>query len=212
MPFVKSLDENATAMAVFKLSPEAFDVWPPLPAAVMRSNSELSDGEKELIGAYASGVRGCTHCFTAHYPVAVAYGIDESVFKDLIEDPEKANIDERLKPVLRFVKKLTLEPYKLVQKDADAIFEAGWSEATLTDIVMVCSVFSFMNTMMMGHGADQIDLSDFGPIHAVFRAHGRYGTGTTDWPAIIAECTAKFGVEKTMAAAKRAQETGMIDF
>jgi hypothetical protein len=57
----------------------------------------------------------------------------------------------------------------LSNESVDPIFEAGWSERTLTDVVFICTTFAFMNAIMQGHGAHDADLSDFGPIHAIIR-------------------------------------------
>ena len=213
MAFVKSLPEETTAITLWQLHPKAQAAWADLAAAVMRSDSELSNGEKEFIGAYSSALRGCTHCYTAHYPVAVAYGIDPEFFNDVLQEPETAPLDEKFRPIVVFIQKFITNPTRLVQADVDPIFEAGWSEATLTDVVFICALFSFMNSIMMGHGAHDADLTDFGPIHSIIRESGKYGhgegTGRSDPSILIAESTKRFGEEATMKAMKRAMELGI---
>ena len=54
----------------------------------------------------------------------------------LASDLETAPIDERLKPVLRYVEKLTKTPYQMTQADADAVRAAGWDELALSDAVI----------------------------------------------------------------------------
>ncbi|NIB42290.1 peroxidase [Pseudomaricurvus alkylphenolicus] len=215
MPFVKSLPEETTAVTLWGLHPEAYSAWPNLVQATMRSESELSNGEKELIGAYSSALRGCTHCYSAHYPVAIAYGIDPKFFEDVLQDPKTAPIDEKFRPILVFVHKLVTDPNRLVQKDVDPIFAAGWSERTLTDVVFICATFAFMNAIMQGHGAHDADLSDFGPIHAIIREKDQYGhaegSGRKDPKALMKESIERFGEEATMKAIKRAKELGIGD-
>ena len=65
-----------------------------------------------------------------------------------------APIDEKLKPILRFVKKLTLEPHKMVQSDAESVFQAGWNEEALSDAIWICARFNMMNRLALGHGLD----------------------------------------------------------
>jgi uncharacterized peroxidase-related enzyme len=213
MPFVKSLPETTTAVTVWKLKPQAYAAWPDLVEATMRTDSELSNGEKELIGAYYSGLRGCTHCFSAHYPVAVAYGIDPALFEDIMQDPQTAPVDEKFRPILAFVNKFAKDPNRLVQKDVNPIFEAGWSEQTLTDVVFICATFAFMNTIVTGHGAHDVDMSDFGPIHAIMREKEKYGhaegSGRQDPSLLVKESIERFGEEATMKAVKRAKELGV---
>jgi len=215
MPFVKSLPEVTTAVTLWKLHPDAYAAWPALASAIMRRESELSDGEKEFIGAYSSALRGCTHCYTAHYPVAVAYGIDPEFFEDVMQDPKTAPVDEKFRPILVFVHKFVTDPNRLIQKDIDPIYEAGWSEKTLTDIVFICAMFAFMNAIMQGHGAHDADLTDFGPIHAIVRETGQYGhgegTGRDDPQLLMQESIKRYGEEATMKAIKKAQELGIAD-
>jgi hypothetical protein len=47
-------------------------------------------------------------------------------------------VSERLKPVLAYIRKLTLTPTKMAQTDVDAVFAAGWDERAVYDAVQVC--------------------------------------------------------------------------
>ena len=40
----------------------------------------------------------------------------------------------------------------MTQKDADAVFEAGWDEKALHDAIAVCARMSFMNRLVEGFG------------------------------------------------------------
>ncbi|MCG8440786.1 MAG: carboxymuconolactone decarboxylase family protein [Caulobacterales bacterium] len=213
MAFVSSLPDETTAVTLWRLHPGAYAAWPQLISAIMRSESELSNGEKELIGAYSSALRGCTHCYTAHYPVAIAYGIDQKVFENILQDPNTAPVDEKFRPILVFIHKFVNDPNRLVQKDVQPIYDAGWSEKTLTDVVFICAAFAFMNAIMQGHGAHEVDLTDFGPIHAIIRETGLYGhgegTGRSDPERLKQKAIARYGEEATMKALKKAKELGI---
>ena len=213
MAFIKALPDPTTAVTLWQLVPNAYAAWPELAGAIMQGESELSRGEKELIGAYSSALRGCTHCYTAHYPVAVAYGIDAEFFNDVMQDPAAAPVDEKIRPILTFVHKFVNDPNRLVQRDVDPIFEAGWSEKTLTDVVFICALFAFMNAIMQGHGAHDVDLTDFGPIHAIIREKEKYGhaqgSGRSNPELLMKESIERFGEEATMKAIKVAKEMGV---
>lgn len=215
MSFMSSLDENAVGPQAWMLHPKAYAAWPAFAEAIMRSESEFNNGEKELIGAYSSAMRGCQHCYTAHYPVAVAYGVDPRLFEDIMQDLATAPVTDKLKPVLMYVRKLCREPHKLMQEDVDAILAVGWSESAVTDIVMMCGLFGFMNTMMHGYGAAEIDLTDIGPIHAIVRTKADYGhgegSGREDPSLLIAESVKLYGEEATAKAVKRYKELGFLD-
>jgi hypothetical protein len=67
-------------------------------------------------------------------------------------DVDTAPIDKRFRPIFRFLKKLALTPYKMIQADADAVYAEGWDQRALHDVIMVCCCFSFMNRLADGHG------------------------------------------------------------
>lgn len=93
-----------------------------------------------------------------HAAVAAELGVDDKLLDAALEDLETAEIDEKLKPILRFVKKLTQEPYRIVQRDADAVYEAGWSEMALSDAICVCAHFNMVNRLVDGHGVNLFEL------------------------------------------------------
>lgn len=119
---------------------------------LLRDWSPLTVGERELIAAYVSGLNACTYCHGAHTLAAQAYGIDAAVFDSLMQDPDAAPIADKLKPVLAYVKKLTLTPTRIIAADAAAVYAAGWGEQALFDAISVCALFNFMNRIVEGSG------------------------------------------------------------
>jgi uncharacterized peroxidase-related enzyme len=119
------------------------------------SFSPLSKGMRELIITYTSGLNQSESCFNAHKAISKELGIDESVYGQLKSDIDSANVEEKLKPILHFVKKLTLTPDQITQADVKPIFEAGWDERALLDSVCLCAVVNCMNRFAMGIGIDK---------------------------------------------------------
>ena len=122
--------------------------------AVLRSEGHLSIAERELIAAFVSGLNACTFCFGSHEIYARAFGIEEGVVEQLLEDIDGANIDERLKPIFRYIRKLNVLPSKMTPADAQLVFDAGWEEEALFEAVEVCGVFNLMNRMIEGSGVN----------------------------------------------------------
>ncbi len=121
---------------------------------VLRGDSPFSVAERELIFAYVSFQNACHYCYESHKPVATAFGIDEVVFEGLIKDIDTSSIKDDLKPVLKYAKKLTLTPAKMIQADADAIYDAGWDEQAFFDTVSVCAMANCFNRFVDGVGVD----------------------------------------------------------
>jgi uncharacterized peroxidase-related enzyme len=119
------------------------------------SFSPLGKGIRELIIAYTSDLNQSESCYMARKSLFKELGIDESAYGELKSDIDTANIDEKLKPLLRFVKKLTLTPDQITQADVNLIYEVGWGESALLDTVRLCAVVNCMNRFAMGIGIDK---------------------------------------------------------
>lgn len=115
-------------------------------------HSPLTVAERELIASYVSGLNTCTFCHGAHRVVAEIYGVEEGVIDALMEDIASSPVDDRLKPILRYVQKLTLAPSQVDSSDAAAVFAEGWDEQALFDAISVCALFNFMNRIVEGTG------------------------------------------------------------
>jgi hypothetical protein len=76
----------------------------------------------------------------------------EGLIDELLQDLETADVEARLRPLLRFVRKLTLTPAQMTQADADAVFDAGWDEKGLHDAIAVAARMCFMQGLVEGHG------------------------------------------------------------
>jgi uncharacterized peroxidase-related enzyme len=152
MAFFKSLPDDAGPANVFTAYPEIYRLWSQMSQALMNGPSPLSQGERELILAYAAGVAGCRFVYMAHSEVAYAWGFENGVLDRLLADLEAAPVAARLKPLLAFVRKLMLTPGEMCQADADAVFAAGWDEQALHHAIAVTARAAFMQRLVEGHG------------------------------------------------------------
>ena len=152
MSFFKSLPVDAGPRYVYTKYPEIYGPWSDMSQAVMNGPSPLSQGERELIFAYAAGVAGCKYVYVAHSEAAYAWGIENGVIERLLENPQTAPVEARLKRLLAFVRKLMLTPGEMSQADADAVFAAGWDEKALHDAICVTARAAFMQRLVEGHG------------------------------------------------------------
>ncbi len=158
MPFFKSLgseDKVPHALANFNIGIERPLI--DLHQKLMRNDdSPFTIAQRELLAAFVSGTNACNYCVGAHTATAVEFGVEEELISSLLNDIDTANVDENLKPIFKFVKKLTLEPTKMIQSDADQVFDAGWSERALYDAIIICCLWSFMNRLVEGLGLSVI--------------------------------------------------------
>ena len=156
MAFVKSVPKSEESVAaVVRRYPQQAVLVTELADVLMRSGDcAFTSEQRELIGACTSGTNNCTYCYDTHKPTAEAFGVDENLLESMLSDLDASAVDEKLKPILRYVRKLTETPSRMVQADVDAIFNAGWDEDCFHYTVMICGLFNLMNRMMHGYGVN----------------------------------------------------------
>ena len=152
MSYLTSLPDDTALLQVFESYPETARILLALHEQIMRAPSPLTPGERELIAAYVSGLNACGYCNGIHAVTAREFGVPEQTLTAALNDLDTAPIDERLRPVLRYLAKLTRTPSAVREADARAVYEAGWDERALHDAVLVCALFNFMNRMVDGLG------------------------------------------------------------
>jgi uncharacterized peroxidase-related enzyme len=152
VPHLRSLPDDAVLLDVFRAYPDSSRPLLDYHEVVMRGPSPFTVAERELIAAYVSGVNSCGYCHGVHTATAEACGVPVGVAPSAVVDLDTALVDERMRPVLRYVDKLTRTPSEVTLADADEVRAAGWDDRALHDAVMVCALFNFMNRMVEGHG------------------------------------------------------------
>lgn len=76
-------------------------------------------------------------------------------------DVDGAPVGDRDRAMLRYVRKLTLEPAKIEREDVDELRRAGFSDAAIGDIAINASLFAFMNRVVDGLGGQlEGDMAD----------------------------------------------------
>lgn len=151
MAFLPSFDEKTTQLKIFERWPEISLPLGELTQQLLREGP-FSKDQAELIFSFISGVNACEYCHNIHRLTAEIFGIDKGLLESLLDDIDTANVDEKLKPILRYVRKLTETPYKIVQTDVDAILEAGWSETEFHYATSICAIANYYNRIIDGHG------------------------------------------------------------
>ncbi len=158
MSRMPSLPEQPHLMDVFRRFPRGVEPLLAFHDQVLRGESEMSAGERELIAAFTSGVNACNFCHGSHQVIAEVHGIDPEIFEHLIHEPEKAGLEAKWLPLLAYLRKLTLTPSKLSDADAREVLDAGWSEDAFYNAILVCASFNMMNRIVEGTGVVPSDM------------------------------------------------------
>ena len=148
-----SLSEDPSIMEVYKQFKQFQEPFFAQVEFVMRGESELSIGERELIAAYTSILNTSSYCVGMHASIANAYGISEKTLASLADDTF-AELSEKTAQLLRFVKKAVLNSERMTRDDIDAIVEAGWSEQAVFSALSVCALFCQVNVIVNSTGCE----------------------------------------------------------
>lgn len=152
MPLLRSLPEKASLVDLRQRYSDLLEKLRPYGHRLMRGRSPLTPAQRELIASYVSGLNSCRYCYGVHSLVAREFGVDENLLGALLADVDGAPVDDRLRPILRYVRKLTETPSRMTQTDAVAVYEAGWNDEALLHAVAVCAYFNNMNRLVEGCG------------------------------------------------------------
>lgn len=154
MPHLRSLPAHAAVFDVFAAAPNLFGPIAEFSEQAFRGPGPLSPADRELIFAYCSDLNACHYCHGGHAETARLMGAAQDVFEKLRVDIDAAPVDAKLKPLLRYAKKLTETPARMTPADADAVYAAGWSNEALLQAIAVCCLANFMNRLVEGTGIE----------------------------------------------------------
>ncbi len=152
MPKLPSLPEGAHLSDLLARFPKNIEPLLTYVNAVLRSEGELSIGQRELIAAFTSGLNSCRFCYDSHIIHAETFGIEPGLIDQLLKDLDSSDVSDKMKALLRYLEKLNNLPNKLVQADLDRLLEAGWSEEAVFEAIEVTGLFNMMNRIVEGSG------------------------------------------------------------
>ena len=154
MAHFESMPEHSRMRDLLMRFPEKGAVLMSLGELFLRGNSELSHAEREILFAYGSALNDCKFCHLSHKYTASELGVDESAFDQLLVSIDDAPIDEKLKPLVRFVQKLNQTPSHMTAGDVASVRAAGWSEDTIFDAICICGFNNLMNRVVDATGIE----------------------------------------------------------
>lgn len=157
MSFLRSLEPEAGLLQIFQAFPEVTRPLIEYHEVLLRGDSPFCAAERELIAAYVSGLNDCNYCHTVHSQTAITLGIRPDLIPQLLKNSQLEDVDPRMRPVLAFVRKLTLSPDKITAADVDPIYAAGWDDRAILHSTSICALFNLMNRLVNGLGVEEAE-------------------------------------------------------
>jgi uncharacterized peroxidase-related enzyme len=120
---------------------------------LLRGDSTLSRGEREMIAAHVSWRNDCFFCHTIHGAVAAAQlGDNEALVHKVKTDWAEAEISPKLKALLNIAGNVQLGGKQVTAQDITAAREQGATDLEIHDAVLIAAVFCMCNRYVDGLG------------------------------------------------------------
>jgi uncharacterized peroxidase-related enzyme len=122
-----------------------------LAQVLLRNDSPLTPGERELIATYVSSRNNCTFCMMSHAAAArELYGDSNEVVDCVINDVNTAPVSDKMKALLNIAGKVQQSGKQVAQEDVDEARKQGANDRDIHDTVLIAAAFSMFNRYVDG--------------------------------------------------------------
>lgn len=155
---------------------------------LLRGESTLSRGEREMIATHVSWRNDCFFCQTIHGAVAAAQlDHDEALVQKVKTDWAEADISPKLKALLKIAGKVQLGGKHVTAEDIIGARELGATDLEIHDTVLIAAVFCMCNRYV--DGLNTWAPQDLGIYRARAEQIVEHGyTGVTDAAIATVQC------------------------
>jgi uncharacterized peroxidase-related enzyme len=116
-------------------------------ALMLKEDSGLTKGEREMVVVAVSGRNRCIYCVVAHGSILRIYEKKPLVADQVATNHLKADISPRQKAMCDFAVKITEASYQIGDDDFAALRPHGFSDEDIWDIGAIAAFFGLSNRM-----------------------------------------------------------------
>lgn len=111
----------------------------------------------EALGVWVSALNGCDYCVEHHFGGMKRLLADDArsdALRAAFEsgDITNAPLDAAQKQAMAYAEKLTKHPQDMIEADAEALRQAGYSDGEILEINQVSAYFNYANRTVLGLG------------------------------------------------------------
>lgn len=117
---------------------------------LLRGESTLTEGERELIATVVSQGNECRFCTAAHTAAANCFLPDPSISEKVKHDLQTAPVSTKMKALLTIAKAVQKSGKLVTPQMINAAKEEGATDRELHDTVLIASLFSLYNRYVDG--------------------------------------------------------------
>ncbi|KAA0991361.1 carboxymuconolactone decarboxylase family protein [Dyadobacter aurulentus] len=140
-------------VGLFNFRPQTAEPLQQLAETLLRGDSPLTSGERELIAAYVSHLNNCHFCHTSHASAAMAHlDCDLSLIDDIKNGFQQIEISTKLRALLDIAAKVQKSGKEVGDGDIASARLAGATDKEIHDTVLIAAAFCMFNRYVDGLG------------------------------------------------------------
>jgi uncharacterized peroxidase-related enzyme len=140
-------------VGLFEFRPETAAPLRLLAETLLRGDSSLSAGERELIASYVSHLNDCHFCHTSHGAAATAHlDMDIDMIDDIKANFQSIPVSSKLRALLQIAAKVQKGGKHVSEDDILAAKEEGATDMEIHDAVLIAAAFCMFNRYVDGLG------------------------------------------------------------
>ena len=116
-------------------------------ALMLREESGLTKGDREMIVTTTSAANHCLYCVVAHGAILRIYEKKPLVADQVAVNYRKADITPRQRAMLDFAMKVCLQSDRIEDADFEALYPHGFDDEDAWDIAAITAFFGLSNRM-----------------------------------------------------------------
>lgn len=116
-------------------------------ALMLKEDSGLSKGDREMIVTTTSAANQCLYCVVAHGAILRIYEKKPLMADQVAVNYRKADISPRQRAMLDFAMKVCLRSHEIGEDDFTALHAHGFSDEDAWDIAAITAFFGLSNRM-----------------------------------------------------------------
>lgn len=122
-----------------------------LAQVLLRGESPLGEGDRELIAAYVSHRNDCLFCRNSHAAAArCLYGSGAEIVDEVLHDMHRSSVSSKLKALLHIAGKVQILGREVSEEDVAAARAQGANDREIHDTVLIAATFCMFNRYVDG--------------------------------------------------------------
>ncbi len=153
MAYIKLNDEKMPGITgLLDYRPETAKPLSLLAETLLRGESSLTRGERELIASSVSFWNDCTFCHLSHGAAAAHLDRSVGLLDDIKDGLKKTEITPKLQCLLKIARQVQLGGKNVTVKSIEAARSEGATDQEIHDTVLIAAAFCMFNRYVDGLG------------------------------------------------------------